>query len=186
VPIVYDTSTIFGEDTTLLTPVELYGKTIHDIIGGPQYGFAKTASAFAAVDQVELKAGQSLTVTSYYGKADSILNVPVIARRLRQEGFSEYKLKRSREVVNQIFATIQTKTAHALFNSHVQQMFLDNILRGGMPSILGDVDDDARMRNAEEDARIKVYHLFSRIHGDLERDYNDFVIKPTFFSEVRM
>lgn len=50
---------------------------------------------------------------------------------------------------------------------------------------MGEVDDDAKMRNADEDDRLKVFHLFSRIHGDLERDYNDFEIEPTFFSNVR-
>ena len=80
---------------------------------------------------------------------------------------------------------METKTSNALFDGHVQQMFLDNSLRGGVPSILGEVDDDAKLRSADEDGRLKVFHLFSRIHGDLERDYNDFVISPTFFSQVR-
>jgi hypothetical protein len=47
-PIIYDTQRIFGEDTTLLRPVELYTKTVAEIINGPQYGLAKTSSAFAA------------------------------------------------------------------------------------------------------------------------------------------
>lgn len=59
-------------------------------------------------------------------------------------------------------------------------MYLDNILRGGLPVLLGDIDPSL---DADEDRRIKVYHLFSRIHGDLERDYNDFVIEPTYFSQ---
>jgi hypothetical protein len=63
-------------------------------------------------------------------------------------------------------------------------VYLDNSLRGGVPIVLGEVDDDAHMRNADEDPRLKVYHVFSRIHGDLERDYNEFVIKSTFFSDV--
>jgi hypothetical protein len=47
-PIVYDTSKVFGQDSTLLQPRELYQKSIGDIIRGPQYGWAKTSSAFAA------------------------------------------------------------------------------------------------------------------------------------------
>lgn len=63
-------------------------------------------------------------------------------------------------------------------------MFLDNALRGGVPMILGDVDGDRAMRpDADEDPSLKVYHTFSRIHGDLERDYNAFSIDPTFFSQ---
>jgi hypothetical protein len=126
-----------------------------------------------------------LTITLYYGKADHVMDVPVIARRLAQPGFAEYKLARARELIQQITTAVETKTAYPLFDGHVRQMFLDNSLRGGTPTVLGEVDDMARMNSADDDRRLKVYHVFSRIHGDLERDYNDFVINPTFFSEVR-
>jgi hypothetical protein len=184
-PIIFDPSKVFGDDTTLLYPVGLHSKSVSEIVREKQYGFAKTASAFAAVEDVTLAPGESLIVTTYFGKADKILDVPVIARRLLQAGFSQYKMTRTREIIQQITAGVETKTANPLFDGHVQQMFLDNSLRGGIPSILGEVDDDAKMRSADEDERLKVYHLFSRIHGDLERDYNDFVIEPTFFSQVR-
>lgn len=184
-PIIYDTSKVFGQDTSLITPVELYDKSIREIIGGPQYGFAKTSSAFAAVDEMILAPGESLTVSTFFGKTQNVLDVPVIARRLLQPGFVEYKVKRTQEVIKQITASLETRTSNPLFDGHVQQIFLDNSLRGGIPSILGEVDDDAKMKSADEDPRLKVYHLFSRIHGDLERDYNDFEISSTFFSQVR-
>lgn len=47
-PVVFDTSKVFGEDTSLLRPVELFSKSVGDIIRGPQYGRAKTSSCFAA------------------------------------------------------------------------------------------------------------------------------------------
>jgi hypothetical protein len=47
-PIVYDTDKIFGEDTTLLRPVELFSKSVQDIVRGPQYGMGKLSSCFAA------------------------------------------------------------------------------------------------------------------------------------------
>ncbi|KAL7574965.1 hypothetical protein ACA910_010784 [Epithemia clementina (nom. ined.)] len=182
-PIIYDPSKIFGKDTTMLRPIMLHTHSVRDIIANPQYGFAKTASAFAALDSVVLSGGEEISISTYYGKADHILDVPVIARRLLQSGFSQYKMSRSREIIDQITAYVKTSTSHPLFDRHIQQMFLDNSLRGGIPNILGDVDDDAKMRNVNEDRRLKVFHLFSRIHGDLERDYNDFSIEPTFFSE---
>lgn len=182
-PIIYDTSKIFGEDTMLLRPIKLITKTVADIIREPQYGFAKTSSSFAAVDSVNIEPGESMTVTLFYGKTNDIMNVPVIARRVTQDGFVSYKFRRAREIINQITAGVETLTGNHLFNGHVQQMFMDNSLRGGIPIILGEEDDQARMSNADEDKRLKVYHLFSRIHGDLERDYNDFVIDPTFFSQ---
>jgi len=75
---------------------------------------------------------------------------------------------------------VETKTANPLFNGAVKQQFLDNSLRGGMPTILGNVDGDT---NYDEDPTVKVFHAFSRIHGDLERDYNQFKIEPAYFSQ---
>lgn len=182
-PIIYDPSKVFGPDTTYINPVQLWSKSINDIIQEAQYGTAKTPSAFAAVERMVLAPGESVTVSTFFGTANNIFDVPVISRRLLQPGFVQYKVLRSREIIKQITASVETRTAQPLLDGHVQQMFLDNVLRGGIPSILGEVDDDARMRSADEDDRLKVYHLFSRIHGDLERDYNDFQIAPTFFSQ---
>jgi hypothetical protein len=134
------------------------------------------------VEQVSLNPGETVTISSFYGGTKKILDVPVIARRITQPGFVQYKLTRSRELIRQITASVETKTSNKLFDNHVQQMYLDNSLRGGIPVILG--NDEDGILNADEDPRLKVYHIFSRIHGDLERDYNDFMLSPTFFSQV--
>jgi len=199
-PIIYDASKVFGEDTMMLRPIEMQNKTVGEILKEKQCGFAKTSSAFSAVDNVVIAPNKTLTITTYMGKADDIMITP--------RGFSQYKLSRARELIKQITASVETDTGHHLFNGHVQQMHLDSSLPGGIPIILGEVDDDAKMRNVDEgtsrsrsyycrqmfffrfsrssrntDERLKVYHLFSHIHGDLERDYNDFVIDPTYFSQ---
>ena len=41
---------------------------------------------------------------------------------------------------------------------------MDNVLRGGLPIKIGDN---------------KVFYVYSRKHGDLEREYNYFVVKGT-------
>ena len=182
-PIVYDASKVFGQDSSLIRPLGLYASTVKSILEGKQYGSAKTSSAFAAVDDVIIYPGQSITISTFYGRANHITDVPVIARRVGHGGFAQYKLSRARELTKQITEEVETNTGNKLFDSHVQQMYLDNSLRGGVPVLLGEIDDYSQSLSVDEDSRIKVYHLFSRIHGDLERDYNDFVIKPTFFSE---
>jgi len=182
-PIVYDTSKIFGQDTTLLRPMELYSKSIKEIVNGSQYGKAKTSSCFAAVEDVTLQPGESITITTYFGAADHILDVPVIVRRLLQPGFALYKLTRTREVIRQITSSVETRTGSKVFDAHVSQMFLDNSLRGGIPIVLGDEGDYDGMLTVDENPQLKVFHVFSRIHGDLERDYNDFLLPSTFFSQ---
>lgn len=186
-PIVFDPQRVFDGDTSMTRPLHLYKNSISYILQNEkQYGLAKTASAFAALQDEILKPQKSLTVTTYYGKAESVTDVPVFARRLLESGFAQFKEARATELVQQITMSVETKTAIPLFDGHVQQMFLDNALQGGMPGILGEVDDEAKARSTDEDARLKVFHLFSRGHGGMERDSKNFVIEPTFFSNVRI
>jgi len=55
-----------------------------------------------------------------------------------------------------------------LFNHYISCSYLDNVLRGGFPF---------RFDTKE------IYYVFSRKHGDLERDYNKFKLLPSYFSE---
>ena len=182
-PIVFDTEKVFGFSTTLQDPTALIGSSIEDILSKPQYGDAKTSSAFAALQKVKLAPGESITVTSLYGQAESIDLLPGIAKKVSKADYAEDKLDRARELINDLTSAVATHTANHLFNGAIKQNYLDNSLRGGMPLILGGLDDKARASNADEDESLKVYHVFSRIHGDLERDYNDFNIDPTYFSQ---
>lgn len=171
-PIVYDTNKIFGDDTSLLHPLGLYEKSIKDILREKQYGLARTSSAFAAVEDVTILPGQSITITTFYGRADTIDDLPIIARKVAHGGWAQYKLSRARALIQQITSGAETVTANHVFDKHVEQMALDNALMGGVPVLLGEVDDDAHSQNADDDERIKVFHLFSR-RGDLERDYDE-------------
>lgn len=182
-PIVYDTEKVFGFSTTLQEPNGLLTHSIEDIVASPQYGDAKTSSAFAAASGVKLAPGKSVTVTSVYGQAEHVEDLPEIAKIITQKHFITKKFERARSMMNELTAKVETHTVNKLFDGTVKQIYLDNSLRGGMPVILGDLDDESHSSNADEDSRLKVYHIFSRIHGDLERDYNDFNIDPTYFSQ---
>mmetsp|Transcript_38017 Transcript_38017/g.81207 ORF Transcript_38017/g.81207 Transcript_38017/m.81207 type:complete len:1244 (+) Transcript_38017:325-4056(+) len=182
-PIVYDTEKVFGFSSTLQEPNGVIASSIADVVSNPQYGDAKTSSAFAALQKVTLAPGESVTINSYYGKASHIEDLPGIAEEVTAPGFTENKLERARDLMSQLTSSVETHTANHLFDGAIKQNYLDNSLRGGMPVILGELDEKARSSNADEDPRLKVYHVFSRIHGDLERDYNDFNIDPTFFSQ---
>lgn len=182
-PIVFDTEKVFGFSTTLQEPNGLIGSSVEEIVSNPQYGDAKTSSAFAALQGVTLAPGESVTVTSFYGEADAIEKLPKIAKKVSGAGYAVDKFDRARELMDELTSSVETHTANHLFNGAIKQNYLDNSLRGGMPVILGELDDKARSSNADEDERLKVYHVFSRIHGDLERDYNDFNIDPTYFSQ---
>ena len=180
-PIVFDTNKVFGKTTSLITPRGLQASSVKDILEGPQYGDAKTSCAFAAISQLTLKPGENVTIASVYGKASHIERVPEIAAIVTAPGYIQTKSERARTLINNLTASVETTTANPLFDGAVKQMFLDNSLRGGMPTILGDVEGT---KTYDEDPGVKVFHAFSRIHGDLERDYNAFKIEASFFSQV--
>jgi hypothetical protein len=181
-PIVFDKDKVFGQDTSLELPLGLHGSSVGDILDNPQYGDAKTSSSFAAVRKVTIKPGENITIASVYGRTDAIENVAKIADIVTAPGFIESKFERARSLINGLTAGVETTTVNPLFDGAVKQMFLDNSLRGGFPTVMGDVDSD---KTYDEDAGVKIFHAFSRIHGDLERDYNAFSIAPQFFSQVR-
>ena len=179
-PIIYDTDKVFGQESTLEHPAGLMASSVKDILDGPQYGDAKTSSAFAAIKEITLKPGENITIASFYGKAEHIEELPRIVDIITQPAYVETKFSRARDLIDELTAGVETETANPLFNGAVKQMFLDNSLRGGMPTILGNVDGDS---NYDEDEGVKIFHAFSRIHGDLERDYNAFAIEPAYFSQ---
>ncbi|MCX5705387.1 MAG: cellobiose phosphorylase, partial [Candidatus Omnitrophica bacterium] len=64
-----------------------------------------------------------------------------------------------------------TKSSSREFDLYARQTYIDNIMRGGYPQVF-------KFGKSET-----VYYLYSRKHGDLERDYNKFEIQPAYFSQ---
>jgi hypothetical protein len=182
-PIVYDSTKVFGQSTALHSPSGWHASSVDEILSKPQYGDATTSSAFAAVNKIVIKPGQNITIASVYGRADHITDVPDIAALVTQPGYVATKFARARSLINELTQGVETTTVNPLFDGAVKQMFLDNSLRGGMPTVLGKTKGTATY---DEDDEVKIFHAFSRIHGDLERDYNAFSITPQFFSQVRV
>lgn len=182
-PIAFDPRKIFGWDTTLTEPAGLETTSIADLMKNPQYGDAVTSSAMAALVDYTLAPGESVTIATFYGRQDNIANVPVIADKVTEPGYVTSKFAQARTLMSETLSGVETKSADHLFNGAITQHFLDNSLRGGLPIVLGDVDESTQGLNYDEDSRVKIFHVYSRIHGDLERDYNQFDITPSYFSQ---
>eukprot|EP00339_Tiarina_fusa_P025335 CAMPEP_0117045698 /NCGR_PEP_ID=MMETSP0472-20121206/31617_1 /TAXON_ID=693140 ORGANISM="Tiarina fusus, Strain LIS" /NCGR_SAMPLE_ID=MMETSP0472 /ASSEMBLY_ACC=CAM_ASM_000603 /LENGTH=1223 /DNA_ID=CAMNT_0004757805 /DNA_START=135 /DNA_END=3806 /DNA_ORIENTATION=+ len=179
-PIVFDKDKVFGKSTSLQQPAGLHASSVGEILDNPQYGDAKTGSSFAAIRKITLKPGENFTVASVYGRADHIDEVSTIADLVTSPSWVADKFERARGLIDDLTKGVETTTVNPLFDGAVKQMFLDNSLRGGMPTVMGDVDSD---KTYDESSEVKIFHAFSRIHGDLERDYNSFSITPQYFSQ---
>lgn len=85
--------------------------------------------------------------------------------------FIAEKKAQNQALIENVMDRIFTASGSTAFDLYVRQTYLDNVLRGGLPY---SVDINEHQRSV---------YVFSRKHGDLERDYNRFMISPTFFSE---
>jgi hypothetical protein len=173
-PIMVDPVSAFGQDTQFITPVEFFSSSslsIDAFMQSLQCTRSRTPSSYAGA-HLDIAPGASVTITSVYGYApnlDALQNN--IAPLVLEPGFVPQKLKESRDLFSSLTSAVNTSTSSSIFNNYVKQDYLDNLLRGGVPIPLGDPSNP------------KIYHTFSRIHGDIERDYNWFQIDTTYFSQ---
>ncbi len=174
-PIIIDPTIVFGQlDSTLIYPVELEKESLKSLLGRDQVTYARTPSAFAAWSG-KLNPGESVTIVSLYGRTRNLdyLN-DVISPTVREYGYIQMKHDDAVKITSDITSMVQTSTANPIFDGTIRQAFLDNLLRGGLPILLGADENGNNSR---------IYHTFNRIHGDLERDYNDFQLDLMYFSQ---
>ena len=169
-PIVYDRDLIFGSDLTLIEARGFLLESVEGLLGKEQVFANKVPCAFA-VTRKTLAPGETLDITAYAGYAPSAEFLNARLERMGNPAFADRKLEEARAVANQLTADVRGHTADGLFDRYIEQSYLDNFLRGGYPFVFGEGTDR------------KVVHLFSRKHGDPERDYNFFSIAGEYYSQ---
>ncbi len=169
-PVVYDAEAIFGYDTSLVNPVCFLQRSIQEITAAKQCHYNKIPCGFTPLSTL-LKAHEKYEFTSLTGFAGSIEQLNRKASEFCAPQFIEKNDLLAEELADQLTADIRTHSGEPLFDKYMEQNYLDNFLRGGYPFVFGD------------DNRKSVVHLFSRKHGDPERDYNFFSIAGEYYSQ---
>eukprot|EP00808_Paulinella_micropora_P015757 g78189.t1 len=170
-PIIADPNRVFGQDTSLSDPLNFKETDDPISLTKDQVVVGRTPSAFA-VAQVTIPAGERVTINSIYGYSRSLDYLKhTIEPTVTKPGYLKLKREQATVLVDTITESVNTKSASKMFDGSLKQALLDNYLRGGSPQLLGDPENPA------------IYHTYSRRHGDLERDYNNFVIEPQFWSQ---
>jgi len=167
--VIVDPELIFCHDTSLHSPAGFLISPLADLLTEPQAESGKTPCSFFGMETT-LKPDKNAVLYSVYGSVNGFENLLREVPRLANPVYLAQKREEAQQLVQSLTETTQTKTAYPLFDAYTRQTFLDNVLRGGWPILLG------------ESPRQHVYHIYSRKHGDLERDYNDFFVAPEFFS----
>ena len=162
--VVVDPALVFGEDRTKTAATEFGRKGMTDEAIKAQRVENELFCAFANA-KATVGAGQTLTLCELIGYADNIDKVSGLKRTLTVSDIIAMR-EEAREEAEKIARAAATHTAFPQFDEYVEQSYFDNVLRGGMPVTVGG----------------KPYYVFSRKHGDPERDYNAFHIEPKPYS----
>ncbi len=169
-PVVYDVETIFSYETSLVTPVVFLEEGLQGVQTKKQCFANKVPCGFTCFE-AELAPSESHMFTSYIGYAGTTEQLNETAKLFCTKGYAEKKSLEAAELAKKLVGDVATATSSPVFDQYMEQCYLDNFLRGGYPYVF---------RSGEKNS---VVHLFSRKHGDPERDYNFFSIAGEYFSQ---
>ncbi|HQP91073.1 MAG TPA: hypothetical protein PLU24_00155, partial [Candidatus Omnitrophota bacterium] len=168
--IVVDPLEIFGEVSDFSFPSEFVSQKNYKY-PHKQVAKNKTPCAFTFVKKT-LKKGDAVKLYSVVGHVFDVGDIKKYGIEKLNEGFIGKKRNENKALVNGIMDNILTVSGLRNFDLYSRQTYLDNVLRGGLPL---SVD----LGNRDK----KTLYVYSRKHGDLERDYNRFHVSATNFSE---
>jgi hypothetical protein len=166
-PVLVDPEKIFGFQSDLSYPERFLEESIEDLLETQQV--ENRLPCAMAPFSCELDPAESMTLDSVIGHAPDYNQVESLAARMLEPGAVLKAADANREIVERITQNGLIASSEVALDHYTRQNFLDNTLRGGFPVSLGKSG--------------QTLHLFSRKHGDLERDYNDFLLRPTPWSQ---
>ena len=157
---------IFENDPALVTPINWIDRGVK-VLKEEQQLENQLPCAFS-ISEFDLKENETYEFVTLYGAFNNIEEF--------NSAIDEFSVKSAQTMIDETEELVNSylpkgiKTSNPLFDEYIVQSFLDNNLRGGFPIILDD------------DKEGQPYYIFSRKHGDMERDYNAFNIPSTYYS----
>lgn len=166
--VIVEASKVFGENTSFTSPTQfLQGSFNFPAI---QQTSNRTPSAMSHF-KGNLKDGSEAQIVSVFGCTYKEDQVNDIVAKVTVQDFADKKAFQNKKVVDGVKNYAFTCSSSQEFDLYSQHTFLDNILRGGLPVSLKTSDGNV------------AFNVYSRKHGDLERDYNYFFVSPTYYSQ---
>ena len=167
--IVADADLVFGSDTGFRHPLAFARNEAIDALAGRCE--TMTGCAFAQLP-LSLAPGATLQWDSYFGQVSDW----ELARAFRDRvaGNVQYTATRRNQnskMISELSARFALLAGPPQLDPYTRQAFLDNTLRGGLPVVI------------EGPRGPRVFHSFTRKHGDMERDYNFFELAPSYWSQ---
>lgn len=154
-----DSTVLFGHDDSFINPLgfdSCFSENINQSLSN------QIPCAFST-REIELDQDEEYSFISLFTSFDSEEDFNKELANISYD-FLEKSIDDTESLVESLLPTI--KTSNKVLDEYIKQCFLDNGLRGGFP-----IQKEG-----------KTLYLYSRKHGDMERDYNAFNIPSTYFS----
>ena len=169
-PVLYDPDVIFGSELSLQLPLVFLEEGLAGVRARPQCHYNKYACGFTGLRE-DVPPGGALRLDSLLGFCGSDQLLLDMLPRFSAPDYFDRKEEEARALVAGYTKDVWTRSGRPLFDAYIRQSYLDNVLRGGHPLVLG------------QGSETRVLHLYSRKHGDPERDYNFFTTAGSFYSQ---
>lgn len=165
-PIV-DPELVFAYDSSLRKAVGFESNSLEALYGKEQIVANQLPCSFWGTEKC-LQAGEQITIYEMIGQVKNKEALMSFAKLPKNASFFAAKKREADGYIEEICNGIHCKTASADFDAYSSYTYMDNVLRGGYPIRLG---------------HNKIFYVYSRKHGDIERDYNYFSMLPEYYSQ---
>ena len=166
---VVDPESIFGETGEFEYPWVFAENSIEKILTSNQTYENKTPCALTLIC-LDIPGNNEIVFYSIIGNTSSEERLVTFKNYLGSKNIAEKK-EENQHTIQQIEDKTFTVSSNTNFDNYCGQTYLDNVMRGGLPVVF----ESSESKN--------VFYLYSRKHGDLERDYNYFVLEQTYLSQ---
>lgn len=164
---VVDPTVVFSYDTSLQKPIGFEETALKELLAKEQITMNQLPCSFYGTE-ADLAANESICFYEIIGQVENKELLKAYAAKKLDAVYFNAKAKEAEELVEHLCSVIATETASKDFDAYCQYTYMDNVLRGGYPIKLGNH---------------KIFYVYSRKHGDLERDYNYFSMLQEFYSQ---
>lgn len=166
---VYDPAKIFGIRGDYSHPEKFLSEAFRELTKNQNYE-NRLPSAMGAFS-VKISAHDTYVYSSVIGNGASEQLINDLVPRITQNGYVPQKELENAELISELTQKNFICSSDPGLDFYARQNFLDNVLRGGFPYTIKGRTGSTTL------------HLYSRKHGDLERDYNDYRLTPTPYSQ---
>ncbi len=166
-PVIVDPDVIFSYDSSLTNPVKFKKGGLQGVFEEEQVTQNQFPCSFFGAEKT-LEPSETFALYEVIGQVNNYEALQAFVDKKMDGAFFEEKLHLSRRLTKELCDRIDTHTASPDFDAYCRYTYMDNVLRGGYPITLG---------------KDKIFYVYSRKHGDLEREYNYFAMLPEFYTQ---